>query len=287
MPISTAQLIDGKAIAAQVRAELTALVAARPAGRRPPGLAVVQVGEDPASTVYVRNKKQACEGTGMRSFGHDLPESTTQDELMALIARLNADDAVDGILIQLPLPDHLDKDALLLAVDPNKDVDGLHPLNLGLLLMGRSVFPSCTPAGVMELLERSGLPIAGRHAVVIGRSNIVGKPMAALLLAADATVTVCHSRTPDLAAITRQADILVAAVGRAGIVTAEMVKPGAVVIDVGTNRGPDGRLLGDVQFSGVAEVAGWITPVPGGVGPMTIAMLLKNTWRSYERRVTK
>jgi methylenetetrahydrofolate dehydrogenase (NADP+)/methenyltetrahydrofolate cyclohydrolase len=287
MPISTAQLIDGKAIAAQVRAELTALVAARPAGRRPPGLAVVQVGEDPASTVYVRNKKQACEGTGMRSFGHDLPESTTQDELMALIARLNADDAVDGILIQLPLPDHLDKDALLLAVDPNKDVDGLHPLNLGLLLMGRSVFPSCTPAGVMELLERSGLPIAGRHAVVIGRSNIVGKPMAALLLAADATVTVCHSRTPDLAAITRQADILVAAVGRAGIVTAEMVKPGAVVIDVGTNRGPDGKLLGDVQFSGVAEVAGWITPVPGGVGPMTIAMLLKNTWRSYERRVTK
>jgi methylenetetrahydrofolate dehydrogenase (NADP+)/methenyltetrahydrofolate cyclohydrolase len=287
MPTSTAQLIDGKAIAAEVRAELTALVAARPAGQRPPGLAVVQVGEDPASTVYVRNKKQASEGCGMRSFGYDLPETTTQEDLLALIARLNADDAVDGILIQLPLPDHLDKDALLLAVDPAKDVDGLHPLNLGLLLMGRAVFPSCTPAGVMELLARSGLPIAGRHAVVVGRSNIVGKPMAALLLAADATVTVCHSRTPDLAAITRQADILVAAVGRAGLVTAEMIKPGAVVIDVGTNRGPDGKLLGDVQFSGVAEVAGWITPVPGGVGPMTIAMLLKNTWRSYERRVTK
>jgi methylenetetrahydrofolate dehydrogenase (NADP+)/methenyltetrahydrofolate cyclohydrolase len=287
MPTSTAQLIDGKAIAAEVRAELAALVAARPAGRRPPGLAVVQVGEDPASSVYVRNKKQACEGAGMRSFGYDLPETTTQDELLALIERLNADDAVDGILIQLPLPDHLDKDALLLAVDPAKDVDGLHPLNLGLLLMGRSVFPSCTPAGVMELLGRSGLPIAGRHAVVVGRSNIVGKPMAALLLAADATVTICHSRTPDLAAITRQADILVAAVGRAGIVTAEMVKPGAVVIDVGTNRGPDGKLLGDVQFAGVAEVAGWITPVPGGVGPMTIAMLLKNTWRSYELRVTR
>jgi methylenetetrahydrofolate dehydrogenase (NADP+)/methenyltetrahydrofolate cyclohydrolase len=287
MPTSTAQLIDGKAIAAEVRAELTALVAARPAGLRPPGLAVVQVGEDPASTVYVRNKKQACEGTGMRSFGFDLPESTSQEELLALITRLNADDAVDGILIQLPLPDHLDKDALLRAVDPDKDVDGLHPLNLGLLLMGQSVFPSCTPAGVMELLGRSGLPIAGRHAVVVGRSNIVGKPMAALLLAADATVTICHSRTPDLGAITRQADILVAAVGRAGLVTAEMVKPGAVVIDVGTNRGPDGKLLGDVQFSGVAAVAGWITPVPGGVGPMTIAMLLKNTWRSYERRVTK
>jgi methylenetetrahydrofolate dehydrogenase (NADP+)/methenyltetrahydrofolate cyclohydrolase len=287
MPTSTAQLIDGKAIAAEVRAELTALVAARPAGLRTPGLAVVQVGEDPASTVYVRNKKQACEGTGMRSFGFDLPESTSQEELLALITRLNADDAVDGILIQLPLPDHLDKDALLRAVDPDKDVDGLHPLNLGLLLMGQSVFPSCTPAGVMELLGRSGLPIAGRHAVVVGRSNIVGKPMAALLLAADATVTICHSRTPDLGAITRQADILVAAVGRAGLVTAEMVKPGAVVIDVGTNRGPDGKLLGDVQFSGVAAVAGWITPVPGGVGPMTIAMLLKNTWRSYERRVIK
>jgi methylenetetrahydrofolate dehydrogenase (NADP+)/methenyltetrahydrofolate cyclohydrolase len=287
MPTSTAQLIDGKAIAAEVRAELTALVAARPAGSRPPGLAVVQVGEDPASTVYVRNKKQACEGTGMRSFGYDLPASTTQDELLALIGRLNADESVDGILIQLPLPDHLDKDALLLAVDPDKDVDGLHPLNLGLLLMGRPVFASCTPAGVMELLGRSGLPVAGRHAVVVGRSNIVGKPMAALLLAADATVTVCHSRTPDLAAITRQADILVAAVGRAGLVTAEMVKPGAVVIDVGTNRGPDGKLLGDVQFSSVAEIAGWITPVPGGVGPMTIAMLLKNTWHSYERRVTE
>jgi methylenetetrahydrofolate dehydrogenase (NADP+)/methenyltetrahydrofolate cyclohydrolase len=285
MPTSTAQLIDGKAIAAQVRAELADLVAARPAGYRPPGLAVVQVGEDPASTVYVRNKKQACEAIGMRSIGHDLPETTTQDELMALVARLNQDEAVDGILVQLPLPAHLDKDAILLAIDPAKDVDGLHPYNLGLTLMGQGLFPSCTPAGVMELLARSGIAAKGRHAVVIGRSNIVGKPMAALLLAADATVTVCHSRTPDLAAVARQADILIAAVGRAGLVTAEMVKPGAVVIDVGTNRNSEGKLVGDVDFAGVSTVASWLTPVPGGVGPMTIAMLMRNTWRSYQRRV--
>ena len=287
MPTSTAQIIDGKAIAAQVRAELADFVAARPAGTRPPGLAVVQVGEDPASTVYVRNKKQACEAVGMRSFGYDLSAETTQAELLELIERLNADPEVDGILVQLPLPSHLDKEAVLLAVDPAKDVDGLHPFNLGLLLMGQAAFPSCTPAGVMELLGRSGLAIAGKHAVVVGRSNIVGKPMAALLLAADATVTVCHSRTPDLCAVTRQADILVAAVGRAGIVTAEMVKPGAVVIDVGTNRNAEGKLVGDVDYLAVSEVAGWITPVPGGVGPMTIAMLLRNTWRSYELRTSR
>jgi methylenetetrahydrofolate dehydrogenase (NADP+)/methenyltetrahydrofolate cyclohydrolase len=246
---------------------------------------VVQVGEDPASTVYVRNKKQACEAIGMRSFGYDLPESTTQDELMDLVGQLNRDPEVDGILVQLPLPAHLDKDAILLAIDPAKDVDGLHPYNLGLTLMGQGLFPSCTPAGVMELLARTNLPVAGRHAVVVGRSNIVGKPMAALLLAENATVTVCHSRTPDLAAVARQADILVAAVGRAGLVTADMVQPGAVVIDVGTNRNAEGKLVGDVDFGPVSAVAGWVTPVPGGVGPMTIAMLMRNTWRSYQRRM--
>lgn len=285
MPTSTAHIIDGKAIAAQVRDELTALVAARPAGLRPPGLAVIQVGEDPASTVYVRNKRLACEAIGMRSFAHDLPDSTTQDELMALVTRLNADPEVDGILLQLPVPAHLDKDALLLAIDPAKDVDGLHPINLGKLFMGEAVYPSCTPAGVMELLARAGVTLKGKHAVVLGRSNIVGKPMAALLLAADATVTICHSRTPDLAAFTRQADVVVAAVGRIGVLTAEMVKPGAAVIDVGTNRNDAGKLVGDVDFAGVSAVAGWITPVPGGVGPMTIAMLMRNTWRAYERHM--
>ncbi|MNS39975.1 Bifunctional protein FolD protein [compost metagenome] len=261
-------------------------MAARPAGTRPPGLAVIQVGEDPASTVYVRNKRLACEAIGMRSFAHDLPESTTQDELMDLVASLNADPEVDGILLQLPVPAHLDKDALLLAIDPAKDVDGLHPINLGKLFMGEAVYPSCTPAGVMELLARAGVSLKGKHAVVLGRSNIVGKPMSALLLAADATVTICHSRTPDLGAFTRQADVIIAAVGRIGILTAEMVKPGAAVIDVGTNRNEAGKLVGDVDFAGVSAVAGWITPVPGGVGPMTIAMLMRNTWRAYERHVT-
>jgi methylenetetrahydrofolate dehydrogenase (NADP+)/methenyltetrahydrofolate cyclohydrolase len=282
---STARLIDGKAAAAELRAELAAKVAAFPAGRRPPCLAVVQVGEDPASSIYVRNKKKACAEAGFRSVSHELADATPEADLLALVAALNADPEVDGILVQLPLPKHMDEARVLLTIDPAKDVDGFHPVNVGKLLLGQPTLPSCTPAGVMELLRRHDVPLRGAHAVVVGRSAIVGKPVAALLLNADATVTICHSRTKDLAAMTRQADVIVAAVGRAGIVTGDMVKPGAVVIDVGINRTPEGKVVGDVDFASVAAVAGMITPVPGGVGPMTIAMLLANTLAAYERRM--
>jgi methylenetetrahydrofolate dehydrogenase (NADP+) / methenyltetrahydrofolate cyclohydrolase len=279
----TARLIDGKALAARLRTELAARVAQLQSSGHGAGLAVVLVGDDPASAVYVRNKIKACEDCGIRSVFEKLPADVGEGELLAVIDRLNADPSLHGILVQLPLPRHLNAQRVLESIAFDKDVDGLHATNAGLTLMGVPHFRSCTPYGVMKMLESIGCELAGKHAVVIGRSNMVGKPMAMLLLAANATVTICHSATRDLPAITRQADVLVAAVGRRAIVTADMVKPGAVVIDVGTNKTPEGKLAGDVDFDAVKEVAGWISPVPGGVGPMTIAMLLTNTVESAER----
>ena len=276
--------IDGKAISAEIRAELKekteAFAAAR--GYRP-GLAVIIVGEDPASQVYVRNKKRACEEVGFYSRGYELPASTSQEELLALIDTLNADPAIHGILVQLPLPKHLDESEVLLRIDPKKDVDAFHPYNVGKIMIGDYRFLPCTPAGVMALLERTGIEIAGKKCVVVGRSNIVGKPMAMLLLHANGTVTVCHSRTKELSSVTREADILVVAIGRADFITADMVKPGAVVIDVGMNRRADGKLTGDVDFAAVEKKASYITPVPGGVGPMTITLLMKNTLTSAQK----
>ena len=272
----TARILDGKSLAAQVRAEVKARVARLAQRGIRPGLAVVLAGDDPASRVYVRNKTRACEEVGVRSQQIDYPAAVTQEELMACIRNLNVDPAVHGILVQLPLPKHLDSARVLEAVSPAKDVDGFHAENTGALLAGAPRLVPCTPAGVMRLLEHAGVPVAGQRAVVIGRSNIVGKPLALLLLQKDATVTICHSKTRDLVAVAKQADILVAAIGRAKLVTAAMVKPGACVIDVGVNRLPNGKLAGDVDFDAVKEVAGAITPVPGGVGPMTIAMLLEN-----------
>ena len=268
--------IDGKAIAAAVRAEVRAEVEAMAKEGKVPGLAVIVVGDDPASRVYVNNKKKACAEAGIRSEEFALPAETTQEELMALVAELNAREDIHGILCQLPLPKHLDDKAVIAAISPDKDVDAFHAANVGQIMIGDYTFLPCTPAGVMELLHRTGISVEGKHCVVIGRSNIVGKPLAMLLLHENATVTVCHSRTQDLKAMCRSADVLVAAVGRAGFVSTDMVKPGAVVIDVGINRGADGKLCGDVHPA-VEEIAGYITPVPGGVGPMTIAMLLKNT----------
>ena len=248
-----------------------------------PGLAVVIVGDDPASQVYVRNKAVASGGIGMHSQVHALSADTTQQQLLAFIHSLNADRAVHGILVQLPLPRHIDNRAIVAAIDPQKDVDGFHYFNVGALVVGEEAFYPCTPWGVMKMLEHEGVKVEGMNAVVVGRSTIVGKPMALMLINAGATVTVCHSKTRDLGAVTRQADLLVAAVGKPRMITASMVKPGAVVIDVGINRLPDGKLAGDVDFAGVAEVASMITPVPGGVGPMTIAMLLANTVKAAER----
>jgi methylenetetrahydrofolate dehydrogenase (NADP+)/methenyltetrahydrofolate cyclohydrolase len=279
-----AQLIDGKALAAKLRAELGPRVERLKAAGHTPGLAVILVGDDPASAIYVRNKVKACEEAGIRSWRDTLPADTTQAALLARISALNADPNVHGILVQMPLPKHLNAEDVLDTIAFDKDVDGLHATNAGLTLMGKPHFRSCTPYGAMKMLESIGVPLAGAHAVVIGRSNMVGKPMAMLLLAANATVTICHSATRDLPSITRQADILVAAVGRARLVTADMVKPGAAVIDVGINRTPEGKLVGDVDFEGVSKVAGWITPVPGGVGPMTITMLLVNTVEAAERK---
>ena len=275
--------IDGKAISGEIREEIrekTLDFVARKGYR--PGLAVVIVGEDPASQVYVRNKKRACEEVGFYSRGYELPATTTQEELLELIDALNADSAIHGILVQLPLPKHLDESAVLLRIDPKKDVDAFHPYNVGKIMIGDYKFLPCTPAGVMALLARTGIEIAGKKCVVVGRSNIVGKPMAMLLLHAHGTVTVCHSRTKDLASVTREADILVVAIGKADFVTADMVKPGAVVIDVGMNRRADGKLTGDVDFASVEPIASAITPVPGGVGPMTITMLLQNTLAAAE-----
>ncbi len=280
------KLINGKEIAAAVRAELKADCATFVAKHGyAPGLAVVIVGEDPASQIYVRNKARACEEVGFCSEVHRLPAGTEQAALNALIDRLNADSRIHGILVQLPLPAHLDAEEVTLRIDPRKDVDAFHPFNVGRILLGDPIFLPCTPAGVMELLRRSGIDPSGKRCVVIGRSNIVGKPMAMLLLAANGTVTVCHSRTVGLADITREADILVSAVGRANFVTADMVKPGAVVIDVGMNRDASGKLVGDVDFPSVSPLCSFITPVPGGVGPMTITMLLRNTLVAAERFV--
>ena len=278
--------LDGKAISAQIREEIKAEAAAFAAENNyAPGLAVVIVGEDPASQVYVRNKKKGCEEVGFYSEVYALPESTTQAELNELVDRLNGDDKIHGILVQLPLPRHLDENEVLLRIDPSKDVDAFHPYNVGKIMIGDYDFLPCTPAGVMAILERSGIDPAGKSCVVIGRSNIVGKPMAMLLLHANGTVTVCHSRTKNLAEVTRGADILVVAIGRADYVGADMVKPGAVVIDVGMNRRADGKLTGDVDFAAVEPIASAITPVPGGVGPMTITMLLKNTLTAAKKKV--
>jgi methylenetetrahydrofolate dehydrogenase (NADP+) / methenyltetrahydrofolate cyclohydrolase len=272
-----AAIIDGRRVALEVRQRVAADAAAvRERTGHVPGLVTILVGEDPASQVYVRNKIKACEEAGMASFHEPMPASSTQDEVLAMVERYNADDRVDGILVQSPLPAGLDFKAVLERIDPAKDVDGFHPLNVGRLVAGQPGLVACTPAGVMELLDASGVALEGADAVVVGRSDIVGKPVALLLLHRSATVTVCHSRTRDLPAVTRRADVLVAAVGRPRMITADMVKPGATVIDVGINRTPEG-LAGDVDFDAVAAVAGAITPVPGGVGPMTIAMLLRNT----------
>ncbi len=271
-------LIDGKAISASVKERVKADTASFLAKTGvTPGLAVVIVGNNPASRVYVNNKKKACEVVGFRSFEYALPEETTQEELMELVQKLNQDESVHGILVQLPLPKHLDETSVINAISPQKDVDAFHPENVGHIMIGDYSFLPCTPAGVMELLLASGVEVSGKHCVVIGRSNIVGKPMAMLLLHKSGTVTICHSKTENLAEITKQADILVAAVGRANFVTADMVKDGAVVIDVGMNRLDNGKLCGDVNFAEVEPKASHITPVPGGVGPMTIAMLMQNT----------
>ena len=283
----SAIIINGKEIAAQVKAEAARGAAECAAAGRAPCLAVILVGEDPASQVYVRNKHKACEACGITSRQYTLPADTTEAEVLALIGELNADGAVDGILCQLPLPAHISEENVTNAILPEKDVDGFHPVNVGKMLSGKDCFLPCTPAGVIELLRQTGVCIEGRHAVVVGRSNIVGKPAAALLLQNNATVTVCHSRTPDLAATVRTGDIVVAAVGRPRFITADMLKPGCAVIDVGINRLPDGTLCGDVDFEAAREVAGAITPVPGGVGPMTIAMLMRNTVKSAERRLGK
>lgn len=278
-----AQLIDGKAIAALIRAEQATRAAHLKENGIEPALAVILVGEDPASKVYVRNKARACKECGIRSEVIRMSAETTQAELMAEIERVNSDPALHGLLIQLPLPAHLDEAAALAAVDWRKDVDGFHKMNAGALLEGEEGVRPCTPAGCMELLRRSHVPLTGAKAVVVGRSNIVGKPMALMLLEANCTVTICHSRTRNLADIVKNADIVVAAVGKANFITGDMIKPGAAVIDVGINRREDGTLCGDVDFDAAQEKAGWITPVPGGVGPMTIAMLMKNTLDAAEK----
>jgi len=279
----SAQLIDGNALARQVRAEVAQRVAALAARGRRPGLAVLLVGDDPASQVYVKHKVADCESVGMLSRLERHPATLGEAELLARIRALNADPAIHGILVQLPLPKQIDAQKVIETIAPAKDVDGFTVASAGALLIGRPGFKACTPYGCMKMLESIGNDPRGKHAVVIGRSNIVGKPMALLLLQASATVTICHSATPDLAGHTRRADIVVAAVGKRNVLTADMVKPGAVVIDVGMNRDENGKLCGDVDFAGVAQVAGWITPVPGGVGPMTRAMLLVNTTEAAER----
>ncbi len=276
-------LIDGKAIAQRINDETRLAIAKLAARDVKPGLAVVIVGDDPASKVYVRNKALACEQIGMHSEVHALSADTSQAHLIAFVKTLNANDAIHGILVQLPLPRHVDRLAVIEAIAPEKDVDGFHYFNVGSLVAGEPGFYPCTPWGVIKMLEHESIAVQGMHAVVVGRSSIVGKPMALLLLNASATVTICHSKTRDLAAMTRQADLLVVAVGKARMIDGSMVKPGAVVIDVGINRLPSGKLAGDVDFASVSRVASRITPVPGGVGPMTIAMLLGNTVKSAER----
>jgi methylenetetrahydrofolate dehydrogenase (NADP+)/methenyltetrahydrofolate cyclohydrolase len=289
MDTKTAEILDGKALAEQILTELRSRIQLlQTEVGRPPGLAVLMVGDNPASAVYVRNKERACGKVGIASFGQHFPTNTTQAELEQVIQALNQEQQVDGILVQLPLPNHLDAVSLLHQIAPDKDADGLHPVNLGRLVRGEPGLRSCTPAGVMRLLQEYQIPLLGKQAVVVGRSILVGKPMALMLLEANATVTIAHSRSHNLEAITKNADILIAAVGRAELITADMVKVGAVVVDVGMNRVTDGggnsRLVGDVHFNSVQGVAQFITPVPGGIGPMTVAMLLQNTVSSYMQK---
>lgn len=284
----SAQLIDGNALSKQLRGEVAQRAAALTAQGVKPGLAVVLVGDNPASQVYVRNKVKACEDAGLHSVLEKYEATMTEAELLARIDALNQDPSIHGILVQLPLPQHIDDHKVIEAISPAKDVDGFAVESAGALMVGEQGFKACTPYGCMKMLESIGMKdLKGKHAVVIGRSNIVGKPMAMMLLQANATVTICHSGTADLGAMTRQADVIVAAVGKRNVLTADMVKPGAVVIDVGMNRNDEGKLCGDVDFEGVKEVAGWITPVPGGVGPMTITMLLVNTLESAERSLAR
>ncbi len=280
----SARLIDGKALAQQVRerlakesAELLAKTGVKP------GLSTILVGDDPASHLYVKNKQKACDVAGMYIDDHKLPASTTQADLLALIEKVNGDSKIHGILVQLPLPKHIDSKAVLDAVSPHKDADGFHPYNFGRLVEGHPVFEACTPKGVIKMIESTGVSIEGKRAVVLGRSNIVGKPLALMLLQRNATVTICHSKTKDLPAVCREAELLLVAIGKPRFVTADMVREGAVVVDVGTNRLPDGKVVGDVDFEPVSRKAAWISPVPGGVGPMTIAMLLDNTVESAKR----
>lgn len=282
----SAQTIDGKALSDQIKDQLALEVKALIEQGVTPGLTVVLVGDDPASKVYVRNKAASCEKIGIRSEVILLPEQTSQQELLSILDRLNRDSQVHGILVQLPLPKHISEEKVLLAIDPAKDVDGFHPVNVGNMVIGGDSYLPCTPAGCIELIKQTGIDIAGKHAVIIGRSNIVGKPVAMLLLRENATVTICHSKTANIEEVTKQADILIAAVGRANMVKSSWVKPGAIVIDVGINRLETGKLAGDVDFEDVKQVAGYITPVPGGVGPMTITLLLKNTLRSAQRSLS-
>ena len=283
----SAKIIDGKQVAARCREELKQQVAALRARGIIPGLAVILVGEDPASQVYVRNKHRACEELGIHSEQYTLPADTDRQTLLDLITELNGREEIDGILVQLPLPGHVDEKEILSAIDPAKDVDSFHPQNVGRLVIGDYFFAPCTPSGILTLIDSAGVDLTGKECVVIGRSNIVGKPMALMLLHRNATVTVCHSKTRDLPSVTRRADVLISAVGKAGFVTADMVKPGAVVIDVGMNRNQAGKLCGDVDFESVSRVAGYLTPVPGGVGPMTITMLLRSTVLSAQNRRKK
>lgn len=287
--MSSSIMLNGKALAKKIQCKLQSWVQKQqPRIGRPPGLAVLMVGDDPASTVYVRNKERACAKVGIVSFGHHFPANISQEELETVIGQLNQDPRVDGILVQLPLPVHLDAVQLLLTIDPDKDVDGLHPMNLGRLIRGEPGLRSCTPAGVMRLLEENQIEVAGKQAVMLGRSILVGKPLGLMLLEKNATVTMAHSQTRDLGSVTRQGDILIVAVGKPEFINADMVKPGAIVIDVGINRvvRSDGtsQLVGDVDFKAVADTAQYVTPVPGGVGPMTVAMLLSNTVLSYHQR---
>lgn len=279
----TATIISGKQVSEEIRASIAGEVKELAAKEVVPGLAVVLVGEDPASQVYVRNKEKACHDLGYYSEVHRLPAETSQGDLLALVDKLNRQDSIDGILVQLPLPGHIDEKAVINAIAVDKDVDGFHPVNVGNLVIGDDSLLPCTPAGVIELIKRAGISLSGKHAVVIGRSNIVGKPVSLLLQRENATVTMCHSRTADMADIARQADVLVVAIGRANFIDASYVKPGAVVIDVGMNRLENGKLAGDVDFESVKEVSGPITPVPGGVGPMTITMLMQNTLVAAKR----
>ena len=279
----TGKLIDGKAIGQEIREEIKQRVDALKEKGMQPGLAVILVGDNQASRTYVRNKEKSSIEAGMKSVLIELPETVSEEDLLAQVAELNKDDSIHGILVQLPLPKHIDEDLVIQAIDPDKDVDGFHPINVGKMIIGQRAYLSCTPYGIIKLLERTGTEIRGKHAVIVGRSNIVGKPMGQLLLQRDATVTYCHSKTENLVEFTKQADILIVAIGRAKFITAEHVKDGAVVIDVGMNRDENGKLCGDVEFETAKEKASAITPVPGGVGPMTITMLLKNTLQSAEK----